>query len=687
MATTCLAAPATAQEATVLGEITVNASSYETEGTGSYTTDEVSVGEKEVRDIREIPQSTTVITNSQIRDRGFTSLDSALAKAPGMLVLNNDLGRSSLFVRGFEMDYLYFNGLPAPLSSIYGTQPDLAIVDHVEILKGPNGLFVGTGEPGGAVNMSLKRAQEEFGGYVTVTGQSFGRGRIEGDVTGKINESGTLRGRAVFAHDEGDGFVDMQENAVDVAYGTLAWDITPDTALTFTLSHMERDISPFNGLPTDGDGKLLDVDRSTTTMADWNDFENTVDDYILELRHELDGGGFLKFSGRYSTRDVEFLYAYAGSAADENNEISRLSWLARQYQEDSLALDAYASLPFDFGQVTGNLILGADWQQVDSRMYQARGAIAGSWDLDDWDVSDVAKPDVDYSARTETELERYGIYSQLRVQPLGGLNLIAGGRFTWYDQSSTDLVTDEVTDDIGENGRFTPYGGLTYDVTGWATLYASYTSIFQPQTETDAEDELIDPAEGRQIEIGAKMRFFDALNASVALFDLQEDNRAEVALGTSDYYAMDVESRGLELELSGEILPGWQVFGGYTYTEMKYVDGPMEDAVFKGYTPDHMLQLATQYDFGPGALDRLSLGGSFTWMSDFKSVSSQGEIEAEGYTVLDLAAAWEVTEQSEIRLRVNNVLDETYYSRAGSPTVFNFYGAPRNVEVAFTQRF
>ncbi|WP_330999038.1 TonB-dependent siderophore receptor [Mangrovicoccus algicola] len=687
LATTCLAAPAAAQEAVVLDNVVIRGSSYETEGTGSLTTDQVSVGEKEVRDIREIPMSTTVITDAQIDDRGFTSLDTALQKTPGMRVLTNDSGRSSLYVRGFEMDYLYFNGLPAPLSSIYGTQPDLSIVDHVEILKGPNGLFIGTGEPGGAVNMSLKRAQRDFGGYVSLSGQSFGRGRAEADVTGSLNDSGTLRGRAVFAYEDGDGFVDQQENGVAQAYGTVAWDVTPDTELTFTISHMERDITPFNGLPTDGDLDLLDVDRSTTTMADWNEFENTVDDYLLELRHELDGGGFLKFSGRYSTRDVDFLYAYGASAADEDDTVTNLSWLAQQYKEDSLALDAYASLPFDFGRTTGNLIVGADYQKVESRLYSARGTIAGSFDLNDWDVSDVDRPDVSWSSREETETERYGLYSQLRVSPLEGLNLIAGGRFTWYDQTATDLDTNEETDDIGENGRFTPFGGLTWDVTEQVTLYASYTSIFQPQTETDVNDRLIDPAEGHQVEIGAKGRFFDGLNASLALFQLEEDNRAEVETGTRDYYAMDVESRGVELELSGEVLPGWQVFGGYTYTEMKYTDGPMDGDVFKGYTPEHMVQLWSSYDFGPGALDRLTLGGGLTYMSDFKSVSSTGEIEAPGYTVVDLMARWEVTEQSDIRLSVNNVFDETYYSRVGGPSVFNFYGEPRNLELAFTQRF
>ncbi|SFG65693.1 TonB-dependent Receptor Plug Domain [Palleronia marisminoris] len=134
----------------------------------------------------------------------------ALDDAPGLLVLNNDVGRSSLFSRGYEFDYLYFDGLPAPVSSIYGTQPDVAIVDHVEILKGPSGLFIGTGEPAGSINMRLKQARPEFGGAFTSQLDSNGHARVEADVTSALNESGTLRGRAVVAYGDGDGFVDKQ---------------------------------------------------------------------------------------------------------------------------------------------------------------------------------------------------------------------------------------------------------------------------------------------------------------------------------------------------------------------------------------------------------------------------------------------------------------------------------------------
>lgn len=242
---TSLSTPALAQDDVYLGELTIDSASYETEGTNSYTTDRISVGEKASMAPRDVPQSSWVVTRKVIEDAGYTALEEALADTPGIMILNNDVGRSSIYSRGYEFDYLYFDGLPAPVSSIYGTQPDLSIVDHVEVLKGPAGLFIGTGEPAGSINMRLKQATAtELTGYGTISADSNGQARAEVDVSGALNKEGTLRGRFVAAYGDGEGFVDETENGVTSLYGTLAWDLSPDTKLTFSLSHMERDISP-----------------------------------------------------------------------------------------------------------------------------------------------------------------------------------------------------------------------------------------------------------------------------------------------------------------------------------------------------------------------------------------------------------------------------------------------------------
>ena len=706
LATTALAgAGATvspAQEAapggttTLLDRLVFDGASYETEDTDSYTTDRISVGEKDVRPVREIPQSTTVITRERLEDGKYTSLDTVLRETPGIVVLNNDDGRSSIFSRGFEFDYLYFNGLPAPVSSVYGTQPDMAIVDHIEILRGPAGLFGGAGEPAGAINMRLKQAKDTFAVRVDGTVGSWENGRAELDVTGPLNEAGTIRGRFVGAYQGEGSWVENVENGVGVAYGTIQADVTENTTATFSVSHMRRDIMPFNGLPSYQDGTLVDLDRSTFTGADWNNFDNDVTDYIAEVEHKFEDGGHAKVSARYQVTDVNFLYAWANGYVAENGDIissgadtADARWLAREYDAKSLSLDAHVSKPFELWGQEHNVILGLDYQNQDITTLQGSGTITVDQNIYDWN-SNLDKPTVNYTSQTNVDPQQFGIYGQLRIKPVDPLTLIGGARVTWYEATTTNILTGAATSVVDIDGQFTPYAGAVYDLTDWLSAYASYTAIFQPQTATDIDGEMLDPREGRQYEAGLKAELFAGVNASVAYFNLRDTNRAVTDPDNPGFSAAlgEVQAQGIEVEASGEVLPGWQLSVGYTFTDTEYLNttsAGTAGTVFSAYTPEHMFQLWSKYSFNEshGVLDGFYVGAGLKAFSAFSS----GSLEAPAYTTVDLLAGYEVNEHLEVSLNVNNVFDEKYYARVGSNTVFNFYGEPLSASLRVSAKF
>ena len=670
-----------------LDKIVISATTYETEGSQSYASDLVSVGEKEVVSVREIPQSTHVITREKLEDGGYSSLDTALKETPGVLVLSNDDGRSSLFSRGFEFDNLNFAGLPAPLSSIYGTQPDMAIIDHVEILRGPSGLFGGTGEPTGAINMRLKQAGDILGGSASITVGADNNIRGDVDITSPLNRDGTVRARFVGALQDKDSFVAGADNGVAVGYGTVSADITDNTTATLSISHMERDMSPFNGLPAYADGTLLDVDVSATTGANWNRFDNSVNDYIAELEHKFEDGGHAKISARFSDRDVDFLYGYAGSAASATGDVNGMAYLARIYKEQSFAADAHASKPFElFGQ-EHNVIVGADYRNTDSDTKQARGKIAGMFNIHDWNRS-VAVPTLNYTADQSTDTSQFGLYGQLRIRPVDGLTLIGGSRFSWFDSETRDNLTGAVSDTIKVDGQFTPYVGATYDLTDYATLYGSYTTIFQPQSQTDISGNIIDPREGHQYEVGVKTQLLDdRINATAALFRIEDTNRAVAdADNPGSYLAQGkVRVEGMDFELSGSPFENWEVMAGYTYTRSKDL---ANGGIFSSYTPKHMMQLSTKYSFDERfePLNGLSLGAGMRAFSSFSSTKGV-TIKAPGYAVFDAFASYEVNKHLKARVNVDNLFNEKYYERVGSTSVFNFYGQPRTVNFKLTATF
>ncbi len=125
---------------------------------------------------------------------------------------------------------------------------------------------------------------------------------------------------------------------------------------------------------------------------------------------------------------------------------------------------------------------------------------------------------------------------------------------------------------------------------------------------------------GNSYEIGAKGSWLDgALTGYIAGYDVQRDHAAEQLTGISAVFGNfaccytdtgKVQSQGIDAELTGQILPGWQVAAGYTYNINKYTsgDGSSNNAAFMPQTPKHLLKLWSMYQL-PGELSAIRLGG------------------------------------------------------------------------------
>jgi tonB-dependent siderophore receptor len=168
-----------------------------TETNRDYSAFAATVGTKIPATPREIPQSISIITSQQIKDRNVETLDQLARKTPGLRVLSNDDGRSSIYARGYEYDEYNVNGLPAQMQSINGTLPNLAAFDRVEVMRGPSGLFDSSGEMGGLVNLVRKRPGEDFDASASAGYGTEKQYKLGGDITGKLNADGTIRGRVL----------------------------------------------------------------------------------------------------------------------------------------------------------------------------------------------------------------------------------------------------------------------------------------------------------------------------------------------------------------------------------------------------------------------------------------------------------------------------------------------------------
>ncbi|MDQ7989984.1 MAG: TonB-dependent siderophore receptor [Candidatus Dactylopiibacterium sp.] len=670
--------PVWAQEQT-LAPVVVSAE--QGQAAKSYGSPTATVGGKEPVTLREIAQPVTVVTRERIEDQNMVRLEDLARRSTGMLVLANDQGRSSIFVRGFELDNYLIDGLPSPLSSIYGTQPDLAIFDRVEVLRGPSGLYNGAGEPGGTVNLVRKRALKGLSGSVSQAFGSWNASRTEADLTGSLNESGSIRGRVAGAYQKKDNFIDVNKNENSVAYGTLEFDLAPRTTLSLAVTGANSNVLPFNGLPAMANGDLIDFDRSTFIGAKWNHFQNDSTEAFAELTHALDGGGKLKAAARYVDRSVEFKYAYAASAVNAAGNVSRTA-IAREYAERSLATDFSLSQPFSWLGQKQSFTAGVDYRRYDQTLLSGSANIAGTTNVYN-PTYDWPEPTIALSSRTNTKPQQYGVYGNLRIKPIQPVTLIGGARSSWYESKTTNLVNGAVTTTKVDN-KVTPFAAAIYDLgSNWST-YVSYTGIFQPQvTSLGADGQPISPREGKNYEIGLKGEHFGGqLNSTFSVYRLRDRNRAVAVPGANYSTASgEVEVKGFEAEVSGTLLPNWEASAGYAYTQTEYLAGTSGQAgtTFSTYTPRHNVNLWTRYDFTRGALQGAYLGGGMRAMSSFYNQQGTVRYEQGAYAVFDALAGYRFSPKADVSLSVTNLFDKKYYQRVGSATVFNFYGEPRSI--------
>ena len=677
------------------------------EQTGGYGVDAATVGTKTPSALRDIPQSISVVTREAIEDQNFDTLDQMAKRTPGVRVLSNDDGRSSIYSRGYEYDEYSIDGLPSPMSSITGSVPTLSAVDRVEIMRGPSGLFNSTSEMGGIVNLVRKRPTYDFQGHVTGRYGSWDQRYVETDLSGPINADGSVRGRLVIDNSDTNGFVDHNDNERNNFYGALDADLDEDTTLSLAFLRQSKDINVNNGLPANQDGSLREYRRSKLFGADWNSFTSQSNDWIAELTHRFDNGAYGRLAGRYSNRNADYNYAFGagGPAAgvDENGNAT-LMGLGGKADEQSVALDASYSQPFEALGNTSEFVVGTDYKRFETEQEQGRyGALSGfrGVNVSDFSPGSVPYTDVLGDARAGVDgtnnysderntLEEYGLYSKLTFRPIQDLALIAGGRVSNYRQhANVDELDDSTSDSRSDSSRFTPYGGLVYDLDDHHSLYASYSQVFKPQTSTDANNELLKPRKGEQYEVGVKGSYFNGdLNARLTAFRMYDKNRgAATASGdTNDAVALGkTRIQGAELELTGSITDQWDVIAGYTYmdTEIERESTTQGDGLFL-LMPRNMFNLWTQYGFEGGALDGFRIGGGVTAMDGF---SSSSDVEAPGYAVVDAMVGYDFTQSLSGQLNFNNILDKKYYERVGGLNTFNMYGAPASVVASLRYDF
>ena len=192
------AAGAEADRDTLLPTVTVTGTSdrVTTENSGSFGSRKTSIV-KGLESVREIPQPVTVLTRQFIEDRALLNLTDLMLATPGIAVDYTDSERITYHSRGYQIDAMQVDGLTITQGGSAFAQPDAAVLDRVEVLRGASGMLRGSGNPSATVNMVRKRPTRDFQASATGVLGSWDRRRAEGDISGALNQAGTVRARLV----------------------------------------------------------------------------------------------------------------------------------------------------------------------------------------------------------------------------------------------------------------------------------------------------------------------------------------------------------------------------------------------------------------------------------------------------------------------------------------------------------
>jgi len=651
----------------------------------SYRVPNATTGTKTDTPLRDIPQSIQVVPRQIIKDQKATNLIDAVRNVSGVSL--GATGNLTSFpdqfrIRGFEATANNGSFFVDGIRQRGRFFSDEAQIEQVEVLKGPASVLFGGAEPGGIVNIITKPALAEpyYAGEFTIGNYDFYRPSL--DISGPLNTDKTARYRLNVAYQNSDSFVDFVEYERFVAAPVLSFNFGKNTTLTLEGEYYSNSIPDYDGLPAVGT-----VLRNPFGRVPRSRF---LDD--PELRNQIYATTAIgyrlqhKFSDRWLMRN-----GFRTDIFNTDEDIVSPTLLPdnRTVRRTAFRGDTdakYYTLQTDFignlttGSVEHQLLLGLDLFRGISQVTRFSTSLP---------PLDLFNPVYERSPVqfTTKSLDQYnqqnniGVYAQDLISFTDKLKLLLGGRFDWVDRDLDNQVTNLEYEQ--EDTKFSPRIGIVYQPIEPVSLYASYSRSFLPSAlfSVSASGTPFEPTTGEQFEIGVKTEFLDGrLAATLAAYELTKQNIVTPAPDnpTVSIQVGEQRSRGIELDVVGEILPGFNLIATYAYTDAEITkdDRPNIEGNQPNNVPQHSGSLWATYEIQNGSLQGLGFGTGIFVIGD-RQGDLENTFELPSYVRTD-AAIFYRRDNWQVSLNFKNLFDVDYYESARDRNAV-FPGAPFTV--------
>ncbi|WP_099066289.1 TonB-dependent receptor [Nostoc linckia] len=654
----------------------------------NYRVTDSSTGTKTDTPLRDIPQSIQVIPQQILRDQQITGLDDALRNAPGVSQSFNSAANNFFSIRGFEAaaTNLLRDGLVDPLA---GQLNELTSIERVEVLKGPASVLFGLGNPGGVINLVSKRPLSDpfYAIDATVGSYSFYRGAL--DLSGPLNDSKTVLYRLNTAYRNRGSFVDFYSGEQFNISPVVSVAIGDKTNLTLEGEYIDARDSYISGVPVIGTvlpNPNGEVSRNRNFGEPSDEITQTITRLGYQLEHKFSDNWSLRNAFRFTFRDYSDRQTIPVSLDADNRTFNRFY---REYDLENTNYTLTTNLvgKFSTGSIQHQLLFGVDWNRLENFSPRYIQRQAESIDIFN-PVYGLPLGEITFDEFSDnSETNSLGIYLQDQIALTDNLKLLLGGRFDTYDQKYEDFTNN--TESSGSDSAFSPRFGIVYQPIPAISLYASYTRSFTPPNGTFffGVDSTLQPERGTQYEIGVKADLNSRLSATLAFFDLTRTN-VSTADPNNEGFTIQVgeqNSKGIELSLAGEIVPGWNIFAGYAYIDARIT----EDNTFAvgnrlPNTPEHSFNLWTTYEIQQGELQGLGAGIGLFFVGD-RAGDLDNTYDVPSYVRTD-AAIFYNRDRFRVALNFKNLFDVDYFESALSSSRV-YYGQPFTVQGTISWQF
>ncbi len=650
-------------------------------------------------------QSITTLTAELIRDQGARESTDLYRNISGV----SQFSYAGVTARGFRQTEIFYDGLRGdPLVTF--SVPQLFNIERVEFLKGPAGMLYGVGAPGGLFNYVTKKPTEDFNANLRAIAGNFDRQGVSGEVSGGLSVDG-LSGRLGFFYEDRDLFQDNAGNETSIYDIGLAQDFE-NTRITFQYTRYDQELpgSRLRGVLVEEDGDFItDIEWNHNEAFDGMDLET---DYF-NLRAEGTIGENLSWnaSARYiDAQELQQWHSPIVVLLDFDEDTLERGYVDQDRQRDIASAGANLIWKTSLGPVETRILAGFDVynEQLDFRNGGANTVLLGG------NVPGISISQPVYGATDPSTYDVSNTFSETEQDRLGGYLL---GEFTWrrwiatlgvrYDEFEDEFQFTQFTGTERPVERFdddetTMRAGLVYKLRDDVSLYAQWSESFEPQdagVQTVEAGGPFSPTTGEMYELGLKTELFNGrLQSSLVAYQITRENilqpdPAGSAFGQERFVAVgEIESEGIEFDLSADITDDWVFTLAYGYNDTSITEDVTGDGGGIGNNvgdqfinaPEHQLGIWTRYQL-PVFDMAVALG--MDYIDDRIGFGGQ---DVPSYEIFDASLFWEPGPVS-VMLRVDNLLDEEYASSGflditgRIPAVFgptlglyNFPGSPRS---------